>query len=295
MSENVASASDRLKTLYGILDFLAQVRDLDEHKVWCRILEKLSLALDTEAATYYLLWSNGRQIVSHYALGPLSENLSRIPVALGQGVSGWVASHREPLLIDDAYQDARFMKDVDEMTGFKTRTILCLPLMDRLDLSGVLQFINKRSGPFTVEDLVFTQAVCREVAACLRVLRLESMLNKVTSYNASILDNLTGGFLAVDLRGRVMICNPAARRILELREDISGSPAEQALKEVGGIAGILMQTLADRQTVKRREWLWSHGKEPRVLGYSTILIQDTQGNMTGAGITFQDITDLQKK
>jgi len=54
-----------------------------------------------------------------------------------------------------------------------------------------------------------------------------------------------------------------------------------------------METLSTRRVVKRQEFEWKFQGVARNLGYSTLLIQDPQGNLSGAGITFQDITNVQ--
>ncbi len=81
----------------------------------------------------------------------LKKNEIRFPA--DQGIAGWVAQHQEPLLINDAYADPRFYREVDRTTGFKTRNILCLPLINRRqECIGTLQVFNKRFGDFTPDD-----------------------------------------------------------------------------------------------------------------------------------------------
>ena len=53
-----------------------------------------------------------------------------------------------------------------------------------------------------------------------------------------------------------------------------------------------MKTVATRHTVKRQELRWKHDGADHILGYSTLLLQDPDGNTSGAGITFQDITQF---
>ena len=283
-----------LKTFFDILAFGQGLREGADDKVWIRVIEKLSVALDAEAGTYFVVGSKGRELVPYYSLGVPPEKLSQVPIPMGQGVCGWVAVHREPLLVSDAYKDSRFMPAVDAATGFRTRSILCVPLMDRLDLVGILELLNRRERPFSDEDLRFVEAVCQQVSLNLRLVRLEAMLNKVTAHNASILENLTGGFLALDLRGRVIICNPAAKRILELQSDVMNVPVDQALAHLPGLAEVLTKTMSTKQIAKRQELQWTFNGQARLLGYSTLLIQDAQGNFTGVGITFQDLTALKR-
>ena len=283
-----------LKTFFEIIALGQSVREGAEDKVWVRVLEKLAVALAADAGTYFVIGVKGRELVPFYSLGVPPDKLSQVPIAMGSGICGWVAVHREPAIVTDAYKDERFMGAVDQATGFKTGSVLCVPIMDRFDLSGVMELLNKREGPFTEDDVRFVEAVCQQVSANLRLVRLEAMLNKVTAHNASVLENLSGGFLALDLRGRVMICNPAAKRILELHDDVVNIPVEVALKHIPEIPAVLLKTMQTRSIIKRQDLRWSYKDQPRLLGYSTLLIQDTQGNFTGVGLTFQDLTSVKR-
>jgi adenylate cyclase len=282
-----------LPALYDVLDFLSRLREGDEDRVWSRVIDKLCVALGADAATYYTFLPKLRQLIARYSLGASAKQLSGAPIELGAGLCGWVAKHREAALVADPYGDPRFLKAMDEKTGFKTRNLLAVPLDDRLELAGVVELLNKRSGPFTPDDLRFVEAACRATALTLRNFRLEATVDKVTSSNASILENLGGGFLAIDMRGRLILCNPSARRILGISPELPlNLPVEQALGTIPEIAEILAKTASTRQTVKRQELRWTRDGQERVLGYSTIMIQDPQGNVSGAGITFQDITNV---
>lgn len=284
-----------LSALYDVLDFLSRLNEADEDKVWARVVEKLCATLDVEAATHFTYVPSLRQLIARYSLGVAAQAVAGQPIAVGTGICGWVAKHNEPLLVEDAAADPRFLKEIDARTGFTTKTVLAVPLLDRLDLSGVIELINKRSGPFTAEDLRFVDAVCRATNLTLRCFRLESRVDKVTSNNASILENLGGGFIAIDMHGRMILCNPSARRILGLNPELPMNlPAEQALIGIHEMCDILMDTLATRKTVKRQDLWWKRKDETRVLGYSTLMIQDTQGRVSGAGITFQDITNVKQ-
>jgi PAS domain S-box-containing protein len=291
----VSGAERALEALTKLLQFAAELREDDEEKVWARVLDKLAVAFDAEAGTYYRFEPVKRHLLPKYAIGPNAGDLKGTPVDIRTGISGWVATHREPLVVPDAYQDERFLREVDSVTGFKTKTVLCMPLLDKHELTGVLQLFNKAAGPFDHADLELGLAASRAVLLSLRNLKLEATVEKVTARNASILENLTGGFVAVDTHGRMILCNPAARRILGLSGDPKlNLPIEQTLVHVPRLADVLLDTLASRKTVKRQELVWSSRGEDRTIGYSTILIQDTRGEMSGAGVTFQDITAVRK-
>lgn len=74
----------------------------------------------------------------------------RFPI--GTGIAGQVALTGEILNIKDAYSDPRFNRSVDAITGYKTESILCMPIFIRGSVIGVVQMVNKRSGYFTTED-----------------------------------------------------------------------------------------------------------------------------------------------
>ncbi|MFA6091988.1 MAG: GAF domain-containing protein [Elusimicrobiota bacterium] len=278
---------DPLYDLYDALDFLASLREADDPKVWCRVLEKTAAALRAEKACYFYSDVKTRLLTPFQSVG---ESEPRAPIAAGEGLCGWTARYHEPVLVEDTGKEDRYRAELDG----KARTLLCIPLFDRLDFMGVLQFCDKTGGPFTQADLRYARTVALHASMALRRLRLEGMVNRVTAYNSSILDNLSGGFLAVDLSGHVMICNPAARRILAIQGDVTDLPVESALPFLPELAALLRRTLENKQTLKRRDLRWKIEGRERLLGYSTLLIQDSEGRFTGAGVTFQDLTDIQK-
>jgi PAS domain S-box-containing protein len=286
----------RFEALCDVIDFLATVKEAEDDRVWARVTDKLAAALDCEAATYFVFLPQTRQLVARAALGASRDRVENRAVAAGEGLCGWVAKFREPLLVDDAYADARFKKDLDESAGCRTVRVLAAPLFERLELSGVLELINKRGGPFDAADLALVSAAGHAASLTLRALRLESTVDKVTAHNASILDNLGGGFVAVDTQGRLMLCNPAAKRLLGLPDDLPlGRPIGESLSVIPEMCAILTDTLVKKEPVKRQDLWWKQGGQTRILGYSTLMIQDPRGQVVGAGITFQDITQFQKK
>ncbi|CAG9540732.1 unnamed protein product, partial [Cercopithifilaria johnstoni] len=75
-----------------------------------------------------------------------------IRFSANKGIAGYVAMTGEVLNIENAYQDPRFNKEIDQKTGYKTRNILCMPIFIRDSVIGVIQMINKADGPFTKQD-----------------------------------------------------------------------------------------------------------------------------------------------
>lgn len=75
---------------------------------------------------------------------------------LGTGIAGQVAMTGEVLNITDAYSDERFNRTVDQLTGYRTQTILCMPIYIRGSIIGVVQMVNKHTGKcFRVLRFIF--------------------------------------------------------------------------------------------------------------------------------------------
>ncbi len=69
-----------------------------------------------------------------------------------ESIAGWVALHREPVIVTDVHQDVRFFRNIDKLLQFNTRSIVAVPMFHKEELIGVLEVINKRTDTFTPLD-----------------------------------------------------------------------------------------------------------------------------------------------
>ncbi|XP_023215488.1 probable 3',5'-cyclic phosphodiesterase pde-5 [Centruroides sculpturatus] len=81
-----------------------------------------------------------------------SESANEIRIPLGSGIAGFVALTGQSLNIPDAYNDHRFNRSIDQLTGYVTRNLLCMPIYLRNTVIGVVQMVNKEEGLFNEED-----------------------------------------------------------------------------------------------------------------------------------------------
>lgn len=136
---------------------LAATLDLD--RLLVVLLEKVCELLDAERATIFLVSEDRTQLLSTVAQGG---TIAPIRLKMGDGIAGWVAQSGETVNIPDAYADPRFNKEVDQRSGFRTRSILCMPMPDHQGGTlGVVQVLNKRARPFDSDD----EALLATVAA----------------------------------------------------------------------------------------------------------------------------------
>ena len=120
---------------------------------------------------------------------------------------------------------------------------------------------------------------------------VESAVHDEAEYFRSILDNLSGGLLSVDLAGNVVYGNQTAGRILHIPMGaVLGKPYEQALAPYPALCEVLRAALATHKIVHRGEVSAKHGDAEMIIGYSTLLVRNGQGESLGIGIIFQDLT-----
>jgi len=132
---------------------------LDLDRLLVVLLEKVTDLLDAERATIYLVTDDGASLESKIAQGGA---IATIRLKTGEGIAGWVAQSGATVNIPDAYADPRFNQSVDKSSGFRTRSILCMPMPDHKGRTiGVVQVLNKRLGPFDADD----EALLATVAA----------------------------------------------------------------------------------------------------------------------------------
>jgi signal transduction histidine kinase len=117
------------------------------------IIRHVNRVTHSVASTLMLLDNETGELVFSVPTGPKADKLTDMRLPPGKGIAGWVAQHEEPLLVSDARKDPRFYTGIDEISGFETKSILCVPLKTKTKLIGVLEVINKEDGTaFTEED-----------------------------------------------------------------------------------------------------------------------------------------------
>lgn len=115
------------------------------------VAEEIKKVLDADRCTVFLLDRQKNELVSKVALGMGTQEL-RFPA--DKGLAGYAAQMGEIINIKDAYKDERFNPDIDKETGYKTKTILCMPIWNmKHEILGVFQVLNKNNDAvFTKED-----------------------------------------------------------------------------------------------------------------------------------------------
>ena len=114
------------------------------------IIQNVKSVMNADRATLFLVDREKRELFSRVAIGSKEE----IRIAFGAGIAGFVAQSRETVNIRDAYSDARFNSDNDQKSGYRTKSILCMPVYNsQQEIIGVIQVLNKvYTDHFTEKD-----------------------------------------------------------------------------------------------------------------------------------------------
>ena len=96
-----------------------------------------------------------------------------------KGIAGWVATHREPLIVDDVNRDDRYFRDIAQGYDFATTSLLCVPLIAKGQVIGVLLVLNKEpSKYFTLEDQDILTTFAAQSAVAIENARLYKSLRE---------------------------------------------------------------------------------------------------------------------
>lgn len=285
-----------LNVLFEILKNLHFLYNTE--KIYLYLLENLLKAIDCEAASLYITDNKRENLILKACIGPKSKVMTiiaeELPFPIGKGICGWVAKFNQGIIVDDVQKDQRFNSQVDMLTGYKTKSVLCAPLSKQDEVMGVIEILNKKSSAFNKNDLDLVDLIARQTAIALENARLYLELTKSKNFSESILANLTGGFIAIDSNEIVTHLNPVAEKILGLSvQEVVSKTCAESLKLYPAIQSALIKTLKSRESVFRQEtYCQKQNQDQMLLGYSTFLIQDSQSanKPLGAGIIFQDIS-----
>ena len=136
----------QLNALNKISFDLTRTADLDV--LLNKIIQYAAKIVEGEAASILLLNKEKRELYFKASLGKKSQEIRKYKVKVGQGIAGWVAEKGKSLIIDDVTRDNRWKKDFDNAIIFKTKSIICVPLILEKEIVGVMEVINKKDKTY---------------------------------------------------------------------------------------------------------------------------------------------------
>lgn len=141
---------------------------LDLKELLDLILESITKAMEASFSSISLYDRKAQELDLYLYSGEKKEEKKELRLKLGQGIAGWVAQNREPVIANQARNDPRFSPELEEKIGFRIDSIICVPVLRRGNLLGVMVAMNKLYGKeFTEEDLKIFSSLADQVAIAL--------------------------------------------------------------------------------------------------------------------------------
>jgi adenylate cyclase len=227
------------------VDLVADITsEIDLDALLLRVMAEATAMLDAERSTLFLHDGKSGELVARVAEG--NDGVVEIRFPDSVGIAGTVFTSSETINIPHAYADLRFNPAFDAQTGFFTRSILCVPLVNKAgETIGVTQALNKRGGPFTAEDEQRLRAFTAQVAIALENAKLFDDVQRVKNYNDAVLESMTNGVVTLDTECQVVTCNAAGAEILGRAEDqIVGRSVHDLFAMTPGILALVQDVMA---------------------------------------------------
>ena len=155
--------ADQLTTLVELATILNST--LEPKEVRKRAMQAATRLMNCEVGSLLLLDEEKKDLFFEVALGEKGETVKEVRLKVGEGIAGWVAEHSKPLMVADVTKDSRHSIKVDDTSGYKTKNIMCVPVMVKEKVIGVLQAVNKLNNEhFSNEDLELFELLANQVA-----------------------------------------------------------------------------------------------------------------------------------
>lgn len=162
-----------LKKYDRLLELTSElVSTLDLDTLLNHIVDAAQELTECEEASLLLYDPQTNLLYFQAATGYLEEEDMQTAVPADQSIAGWIYTHGEPLLVEDAKSDPRFFREVDLLTRFNTRSILGVPLIAKDKTLGVIEVVNKQEATFQEIDVRLLQSLAAQAAIAIENSRL---------------------------------------------------------------------------------------------------------------------------
>ncbi|MBI2875747.1 MAG: sigma 54-interacting transcriptional regulator [Candidatus Tectomicrobia bacterium] len=286
--------TQRLSLLLEVSQSLSALTDLRELLRF--IIRKNRELLRAEASSIILLDKEKNELfflVADNTEDETERKLLDVRFPADKGVAGWVLQRGEATLIRQAQNDPRFYSQVDERSGFITRSLICVPLKTSQEIIGVMMVLNRIEGEFTEEDLELGQSLSGPIAIAIENVRLYEALKQAQS--CLLAENL---YLKQEVEtryrfDRIIGESPAIQEVFRLLERVIHSPVSVAIYgETGTGKELIARAIHGHGPRRERIFVAQNcGALPEALLESE-LFGHVKGAFTGAGTDKKGLFEL---
>src|SRR3990170_1646188 len=196
--------------LLDISKTIAAFETVDE--ILHTLVEVTSRELNTDRGTIFLNDSETGELYSRVAQG---NSQREIRILNNSGVAGYVFTSGKGVIVHNAYKYPHFNPSVDEQTGYKTKTILCVPIRTmKGEIIGVAQALNKKKGRFTLADQKLLEAMTTQAAIALQSTQFVERMKQFRAKEMEFFDVVSDVTAEIDLGALLQKVMSEATRML---------------------------------------------------------------------------------
>lgn len=167
--ENSALFAETLKTKKTLEAVLSATAEINSARGIKYLLEKIMNAvekiIESESGSIFIFNREKTKLEFALATGPAGGAIKDMKIDAGEGLAGWAAKTGRGIIVNEAYSDPRFSRSVDEVSGYKTRNIMAVPLLVNNETLGIIEVLNKKDGRlFSRKDLSMLEIFAAEAA-----------------------------------------------------------------------------------------------------------------------------------
>jgi len=156
----------------------------DISKVLKYTMDMIRVIMNVEAGS--LLFLDNEELELAVAFNIKVKIRKKFRLKIGQGIAGHVAASGESIIVNDTKESPHFFAGVDKHTGFKTKTVLCVPMISQGKVLGVIQVLNKKKGGFSLNDEDLLQSIAASVSIAIENARLYKEKVSMADHERSI-------------------------------------------------------------------------------------------------------------
>ncbi len=270
-----------------------------------RLVFRIAMILQAEKCVFMLFdKDSGELVAAKPALGLSDDEIKKFRVRATQGISGEVFREQKPVILYDALNDPRTVKENVGLLNIWNG--LCVPLViekreedtNRVIETraiGVLHVFNKRDGNvFIQEDVNLLTRLSKNAASVIASAQMYREVLEEKEELETIIESVYAGLLLVNQTGRIVQMNPSARTMLGIRNgDLAGKNYDEAIDHER-VKEILRQSLAESADMAEEVSvvLPEDGDEEKIYQMQSAVVRGEDEEVVGVVAIFNDITEI---
>jgi len=284
----------RLQGLARLSGVIASSLDLDQ--VLSEIARAAAQLMEAPAVGLWVADEAARTLEPRaFSDGKLGTTYPRRRIGFDEGLPGWVATHRQALIVPDVFADGRILA-VDWFRQHGLRSAYVVPIVHQEALLGVLALSGPAPFQLDAEDRELLESVVGQAALTIRNARLYEEAREARDFLRSIAEHSPAGIVTTDVRGRVTYWSPRAEELLGYRPDeVLGRPVAELQRGGREAARALMRRLREEDRIREHEAeiLARNGRWVECR-FSLALLRDAAGAAIGTLAILEDTSERKR-